>query len=114
MAPADRIATFDYDGTMRCEKPLNLQADFFLKRMWEVVSADPALAQDQQTLGLLSCSIMMMISAGNLGLIHGARLHQTRKRRLSSVACLVAPWYHGRDRTSAPNAGALDERGFLQ
>lgn len=28
--PSDRIATFDYDGTLWCEKPTYVQAGFFL------------------------------------------------------------------------------------
>ena len=45
--PADRIATFDYDGTLWCEKPTYVQADFFLRRMREMIEADPALAREQ-------------------------------------------------------------------
>src|SRR5271167_2464308 len=44
---ADRIATFDYDGTLWCEKPSYVQADFFLRRMREMIEADPTLAKDQ-------------------------------------------------------------------
>jgi len=45
--PADRIATFDYDGTLWCEKPTYVQADFFLRRLREMIEAEPALAQNQ-------------------------------------------------------------------
>ena len=45
--PADRIATFDYDGTLWCEKPSYVQADFFLRRMSEMIEADPELAKEQ-------------------------------------------------------------------
>lgn len=45
--PAERIATFDYDGTLWCEKPTYVQADFFLRRMREMIEADPALAREQ-------------------------------------------------------------------
>jgi hypothetical protein len=45
--PADRIATFDYDGTLWWERPTYVQADFFLRRMREMIEADPALANDQ-------------------------------------------------------------------
>ncbi len=30
--PAERIATFDNDGTLWCEKPNYVQADFLLRR----------------------------------------------------------------------------------
>ena len=47
MSPADRIATFDYDGTLWCEKPTYVQADFFLGRMREMIAAEPALTLGQ-------------------------------------------------------------------
>lgn len=43
--PTDRIATFDYDGTLWCEKPSYVQADFFLRRMREMIEAKPELAK---------------------------------------------------------------------
>ena len=45
--PADRIATFDNDGTLWCEKPLYIQADFLFRRWKAMVQADPAKAVDQ-------------------------------------------------------------------
>jgi hypothetical protein len=40
---AERIATFDNDGTLWCEKPLPIQADFILRRLYEMADADPEL-----------------------------------------------------------------------
>jgi phosphoglycolate phosphatase-like HAD superfamily hydrolase len=45
--PPDRIATFDNDGTLWCEKPMYPQADFLLRRWTEMARADPSLAQQQ-------------------------------------------------------------------
>lgn len=45
--PAERIATFDNDGTLWCEKPLYVQADFVLRRFREMVREDPELADEQ-------------------------------------------------------------------
>jgi phosphoglycolate phosphatase-like HAD superfamily hydrolase len=45
--PADRIATFDNDGTLWCEKPMYVQADFVLRRWGEMVKADPSKATEQ-------------------------------------------------------------------
>jgi phosphoserine phosphatase len=45
--PADRIATFDNDGTLWCEKPQYVQADFLFRRWKHMVQADPAKAQEQ-------------------------------------------------------------------
>jgi phosphoglycolate phosphatase-like HAD superfamily hydrolase len=45
--PERRVAVFDNDGTLWCEKPLPIQADFILRRLAEMVEADPALADRQ-------------------------------------------------------------------
>jgi haloacid dehalogenase-like hydrolase len=45
--PADRIATFDNDGTLWCEKPLPIQLDFIMRRWVEMANENPAL-RDQQ------------------------------------------------------------------
>jgi hypothetical protein len=42
-----RIAVFDNDGTLWCEKPLPIQADFILRRLFELAEADPALRERQ-------------------------------------------------------------------
>jgi phosphoglycolate phosphatase-like HAD superfamily hydrolase len=43
----ERIATFDNDGTLWCEKPTYIQADFVLRK-WRVMAAsDPSLADRQ-------------------------------------------------------------------
>jgi phosphoserine phosphatase len=43
----ERVAVFDNDGTLWCEKPMPVQLDFILRRLVEMVGADPAL-RDQQ------------------------------------------------------------------
>jgi hypothetical protein len=45
--PEDRVAVFDNDGTIWCEKPLPVQADFLIRRMGEMVEAKPALREHQ-------------------------------------------------------------------
>jgi len=45
--PAERIATFDNDGTLWCEKPMYVQADFVFRRWREMVQADPAKGSEQ-------------------------------------------------------------------
>jgi hypothetical protein len=39
----DRLAAFDNDGTLWCEKPMPIQLDFILRRLVEMAEADPAL-----------------------------------------------------------------------
>jgi len=45
--PAERIATFDNDGTLWCESPIYVQADFILRRFKEMVRENPARAKEQ-------------------------------------------------------------------
>ena len=44
---ADRIAAFDNDGTLWCEKPMYPQADFLLRRWKAMAQAHPGLARKQ-------------------------------------------------------------------
>lgn len=43
----DRVAVFDNDGTLWCEKPAYIQLDFLVRRMAEQAAADPSLAERQ-------------------------------------------------------------------
>jgi hypothetical protein len=45
--PEERVAVFDNDGTLWCEKPLPIQADFILRRLFEMAEADPDLRDRQ-------------------------------------------------------------------
>jgi phosphoserine phosphatase len=42
-----RVAVFDNDGTLWCEKPMPIQLDFILRRLVDMVDADPALGERQ-------------------------------------------------------------------
>src|SRR3954449_13367825 len=44
---AERVAVFDNDGTLWCEKPMPSQLDFILRRLAEMVEADPSLKDRQ-------------------------------------------------------------------
>jgi phosphoserine phosphatase len=39
----ERVAVFDNDGTLWCEQPMPIQADFILRRLSEMAQADPGL-----------------------------------------------------------------------
>jgi phosphoserine phosphatase len=45
--PEERIAVFDNDGTLWCEKPMPIQLDFILRRLAEMAEADPELRERQ-------------------------------------------------------------------
>jgi phosphoglycolate phosphatase-like HAD superfamily hydrolase len=47
VALADRVATFDNDGTLWVEQPLPPQFDFVFRRWGEEIKADPSLAEQQ-------------------------------------------------------------------
>jgi phosphoserine phosphatase len=47
VAPADRIAAFDNDGTLWVEQPLPPQFDFVFGKWAQEIKQDPALAQQQ-------------------------------------------------------------------
>jgi phosphoserine phosphatase len=43
----ERLAVFDNDGTLWCEKPMPIQLDFILRRLVEMAEADPGLRERQ-------------------------------------------------------------------
>ena len=45
--PAGATATFGNDGTLWCEKPQYVQAEFIFRRWKQMVQADPAKAKEQ-------------------------------------------------------------------
>jgi phosphoserine phosphatase len=63
VAPAERIATIDNDGTLWCERPAYVQAMFLLGRLHEQAAADPELARRPVVQALLT---------GDLGAAHAA------------------------------------------
>lgn len=47
VAPESRVAVFDNDGTLWCEKPMYIQLDFLVRRFVEQAEADPSLRARQ-------------------------------------------------------------------
>jgi phosphoserine phosphatase len=45
--PEERIAVFDNDGTLWCEKPIPVQLDFILRRLAQMADGDAALRAQQ-------------------------------------------------------------------
>jgi phosphoserine phosphatase len=45
--PADRVATFDNDGTLWCEQPLQVQFLFLADRVKQLAARDPSMAERQ-------------------------------------------------------------------
>ena len=44
---SDRVAVFDNDGTLWCEKPMPIQLDFILRRLVDMAERQPDLRQQQ-------------------------------------------------------------------
>jgi phosphoserine phosphatase len=47
VAPEERVAVFDNDGTLWCEKPMPIQLDFILRRLVVMAEQDPGLRTRQ-------------------------------------------------------------------
>ncbi|MBC8252860.1 MAG: haloacid dehalogenase-like hydrolase [Ardenticatenia bacterium] len=45
--PAERVATFDNDGTLWCEKPMYIQLDHLLRKLAAQAESDPSLRSQQ-------------------------------------------------------------------
>jgi hypothetical protein len=52
--PAERIACFDNDGTLWCERPTYVQFDFFVDALKSAVQADPSKSETPEFAALLS------------------------------------------------------------
>jgi hypothetical protein len=51
--PRERVAVFDNDGTLWCEKPDYIQAEFLLAELRRVVAVEPAVAEREEYRALL-------------------------------------------------------------
>jgi hypothetical protein len=66
--PAERIATFDNDGTLWCEQPLFVQAYFLMDRTRELAGKDPTLKERQPFKALLEQDFQTMMGLGKQAL----------------------------------------------
>lgn len=54
LAPAERVAVFDNDGTLWCEKPAYPQLAYFLHELGHAVRRDPSLAERTEFAALIA------------------------------------------------------------
>ncbi|MGW8225781.1 MAG: haloacid dehalogenase-like hydrolase, partial [Anaerolineales bacterium] len=47
VSPPDRIAVFDNDGTLWCEKPMYIQFDYLLRKLAAQAQSEPSLRSQQ-------------------------------------------------------------------
>src|SRR5215469_261910 len=62
--PAERIATFDNDGTLCCEQPLQMQFFFLFDRVKEFADKDPALRERQPFKAVLEHDYITLFGLG--------------------------------------------------
>ena len=62
--PAERIATFDNDGTLWSEQPLQTQVFFLIDRTKELAAQDPALKERQPFKALLELDLKTLMGLG--------------------------------------------------
>lgn len=67
--PPERIATFDNDGTLWCEQPLQPQLFFLIDRVKQLAEKDPSLRDRQPFKGLLERDMKALHAAGQKGLM---------------------------------------------
>src|SRR5262245_18288862 len=66
--PAERIATFDNDGTLWCEQPMQVQIFFLIDRVRELAAQDPALKERQPFKALLEHDFKTLLGHGKQAL----------------------------------------------
>jgi len=62
--PAERIATFDNDGTLWCEQPLQVQVFFALDRLKELAAKDPTMKDRQPYKAFLELDLKTILELG--------------------------------------------------
>jgi phosphoserine phosphatase len=74
--PPERIATFDNDGTLWCEQPLQVQFFFGRDRLKALADADPSLKERQPFKAYLERDMPVIMQFGKKGLLEvGAFVH---------------------------------------
>jgi len=67
--PAERVATFDNDGTLWCEQPFQVQVFFLMDRVKELAAKDPALKERQPFKALLERDAKTLHAHGKQGVM---------------------------------------------
>ncbi len=67
--PAERIATFDNDGTLWCEQPFQVQVFFLIDRVKELAANDPSMKDRQPFKALLEHDTKTLWTLGKPALI---------------------------------------------
>lgn len=102
VAPEARVAVFDNDGTLWCEKPMYIQLDFLVRRLSEKAAADPAVAAQQPYHAASTGDLAWFGSAitkhyqgddGDLNVLAAAVLSLHDSMKVEDHAALVSRFY---------------------
>lgn len=63
VAPEARVAVFDNDGTLWCEKPMYIQLDFLVRRFAEQAQEDPSLRESEPYKGAYAGDLSWLAGA---------------------------------------------------
>ncbi len=91
VAPSERIATFDNDGTLWSEQPIYFQFAFILDRIKELAPKHPEWKKRQPFRGILEGDMKGALSAGTKGLAEMVAVASTGMTAEESDA-LVKAW----------------------
>ncbi|SFU22428.1 HAD family hydrolase [Mesorhizobium sp. YR577] len=67
--PSERIATFDNDGTLWCEQPMQVQVFFLIDRVKQLAAKDASMSTRQPFRALLDHDIKALHAQGKQGLM---------------------------------------------
>jgi len=70
VAPEDRVAVLDNDGTLWCEKPQYTQFDFMIGALQEAVATNPSVAEREEFAALLGGDQAAIAEVGLVRLVH--------------------------------------------
>jgi phosphoglycolate phosphatase-like HAD superfamily hydrolase len=102
VAPEARVAVFDNDGTLWCEKPMYIQLDFIVRRLAEKASADASLATQQPYQSAMSGDLKWFGDAvtkhyqgdgSDLKVLAGAVMSLHQEMTVEQHAALVSDFY---------------------
>lgn len=69
VAPAERIAVFDHDGTLWCEHPIPVQGVFLMDRVRELATRSPTLRDRQPFKAFLDHDLKALHALGKRGIM---------------------------------------------
>ena len=100
--PEDRVAVFDNDGTLWCEKPMYIQLDFIVRRLAEKAAADATLVGQEPYRAAVAGDLTWFGSAitkhyqgddGDLKVLAGAVMSLHQSMTVEGHAALVDAFF---------------------